>query len=290
MTSLYTRKRSYLLLLAPALAAVVVLIIVPMVGVIAVSLTNLSLTRAQEVRFVGLANYLRLVQDARFFNSVRVSGLIAAGTVLGQVLLGLSLALLLHAEHGVPSLSRGVFLLPMAMPPIVVSIVWKLFFTPTFPGINYLLGLVGIAGPAWFDSPLSALSTIVVATTWKWTPFVMIILLAALESLPREPFESAVIDGASGARTIVSITLPMLRPTLLFVIIYRTMESLKMFDMIYVMTAGGPGVSTEPMNYYAYATFFQNNMMGYGATLVVAILFIIVCFVMIMARATRGGA
>jgi multiple sugar transport system permease protein len=200
------------------------------------------------------------------------------------MLIGLMLAVLLHSKAAGMKWSRGIFLVPMSIPPIAVAIVWRLLFTPVVPGVNYILSLIGIRGPAWFDNPVTAMSSIIIAYTWKWIPFVMIIVLAALESLPEDPFESAVIDGANGWQIFFLITLPMLRPTLLFVATYRAIESMKLFALVYVMTSGGPGVSTEPMNYYAYATSFQYNKMGYGATLVCAILLIIILVVFLMTR------
>ena len=287
MTTETLKRKSYLLLLLPALVTVTVLILIPILAVVFLSLTNFSLIAPQDSRFIGLSNYLKMLQDARFFNSVRVSLLISAGTVCLQILIGLSLAMLLHNESKTLKWTRGVFLLPMSIPPIAVAIVWKLLFTPTVAGINYLLSLIGIQGPAWFDRPATALITVIVAYTWKWIPFVMIILLAAIESLPTDPFESAVIDGANGWQIFSRITVPMIRPTLLFVATYRIIESLKMFSLVYVMTSGGPGISTEPMNYYAFTTTFSYNQMGYGATLVFAILLIIILIVLFMPKVVR---
>jgi len=287
MTTEALKRKSYLLLLLPALVTVTVLILIPILSIIVLSLTNFSMIAPGSNRFVGLSNYVKMLQDGRFFNSVRVSLLISAGTVCLQILIGLSLAMLLHNESKTLKWTRGVFLLPMSIPPIAVAIVWKLLFTPTVAGINYLLSLIGIQGPAWFDRPATALITVIVAYTWKWIPFVMIILLAAIESLPTDPVESAVIDGANGWQIFSRITVPMIRPTLLFVATYRIIESLKMFSLVYVMTSGGPGISTEPMNYYAFTTTFAYNQMGYGATLVFAILLIIILIVLFMTKVVK---
>ena len=287
MTTEALKRKSYLLLLLPALVTVTVLILIPILSIIVLSSTNFSMIAPGANRFVGLGNYTKMLQDTRFFNSVRVSLLISVGTVFLQILIGLSLAMLLHNESKALKWTRGVFLLPMSIPPIAVAIVWKLLFTPTVPGINYLLSLIGIPGPAWFDRPATALTTVIVAYTWKWIPFVMIILLAAIESLPTDPFESAVIDGANGWQIFSRITVPMIRPTLLFVATYRIIESLKMFSLVYVMTSGGPGISTEPMNYYAFTTTFAYNQMGYGAALVFAILLIIILIVLFMTKVVK---
>ena len=284
MSTISIKNRTYNLLLLPTILTVSLLILIPILAVIVLSFTNFSFISMKSSGFVGLQNYLKLLRDARFLNSIRVSLTISVFTVVLQVIFGLMLALLLHSECKSVKWSRGLFLLPMSIPPIAVAIVWKLLFTPSVPGINYLLSVIGIHGPAWFDRAGTALFSIVAAYTWKWIPFVMIILLSALESLPLDPFESAVIDGANRWQVFTRITVPMIRPALLFVTTYRAIESLKMFSLVYVMTAGGPGVSTEPMNYYAYTMAFKYNQMGYGAALVFAILVVIIVVVVLMTK------
>jgi multiple sugar transport system permease protein len=281
------RKRRHLVLLIPVLVTVIVLIIIPLFVVIWLSLNKYTLVTPWKNAFVGLENYRRLMLDERFWSSLKVALYYGVGSVALQVILGLGLALLLENRYRATMFSRTVFLLPMAIPPIVTSLMWKLIFTPSIPGLNYMLGVIGIRAPNWFDDPFTALSTIIVANVWQWIPFCMITVLATLEALPTDPFESAQIDGANALQVFLHIKLPLLRPTLLFVTTYRVIESLKIFPLVHVMTGGGPGVSTSPVNYYAYKNAFEYNKMGYGSAIVMLMLVIVVLFVLFMTKVVK---
>lgn len=282
--TLKKEKMSYLVLLLPTIIPIVLLILIPILSVFGISLTNFSMLDMENYKFVGVSNYIQMFHDARFWNSVRVALIMCIGTVGFQMLLGLWLALLLCKNYRFFKYSRAIFLLPMTVPPIVSGVIWKLMFNPTLPGVNYLLSLIGIQGPTWFDNAGTAMSTIIIATVWQWTPFVMLLLIAALESMPIDPFESARIDGANRWQIFRFITLPMLKPTLMFVATYRVIESLKNFPLVYMLTQGGPGISTEPMNYYAYEMTFKYSKMGYGSTLIISILMIVILIVVFLVR------
>jgi multiple sugar transport system permease protein len=278
------KKRSYYFLLAPTLITVIVLIIIPLLGVVGLGFNKFSLMTPDKNRFVGFDNYLRLLGDERFWSSLRVALVYGVGSVFFQVFFGLLLALLLAKKFRATIGSRTLFLIPMTVPPIAASLMWALFFTPSIPGINYLLSVFGIRGPSWFDHPVSALSAIIIANVWQWVPFCMILILATLESLPTDPFESAVIDGANGLQVFWYLTLPLIRPTILFVATYRIIESLKVFALVHVMTGGGPGIATMPVNYYAYMNAFEYNKMGYGSSIVVLMLILVVLIVLFMTK------
>lgn len=280
-------KRSqieYFKLLIPILVAVLVLIIVPLTSVIGLAFTNFSFVTMKENRFIGLANFVKMVTDYRFWNSLKVAGIFGVTTVSLQIILGLGIALILVTKYRISKISRTLFLLPLTTPPIVASLMWKLFFTPTNPGMNYVLGVFGIKGPNWFDKPFSAMSAIVIANVWQWTPFCMLLFIAALESMPEDPFESAIVDGASLWQRFWRITFPLIWPTVTFVATFRAIESLKLFPLVYVMTGGGPGISTEPINYYAFSSAFEYNRMGYGSALVVVMMILVILIVVVMKR------
>ena len=281
--TLRNEKRSYLLLLLPTIVPIVFLILIPILSVFGISLTNFSMLDMGNYRFIGFSNYIEMFHDSRFWNSVRVALIMCIGTVGFQMLLGLCLALLLSKNYRFLKFSRAIFLLPMALPPIVSGVIWKLMFNPILPGVNYLLSLIGIQGPIWFDAAWTAMSTIIIATVWQWTPFVMLLLLTALESMPTDPFESAWIDGANRWQIFRYITFPLLKPTMVFVGTYRIIESLKNFPLVYMLTQGGPGISTEPMNYYAYEMTFKYSKMGYGSALIISILMIVIVIVVFLA-------
>jgi multiple sugar transport system permease protein len=281
------KRRRHLVLLIPVVVTVIVLIIAPLIIVIGLSLNKYTLVTPWKNQFIGLGNYTRMMGDERFWSSIKIAFYYGVGSVGLQVGIGLGLAVLLANRYRATMFSRTVFLLPMAIPPIVTSLMWKLLFTPSIPGLNYMMSLFGLKGPSWFDDPFTALTAIIIANVWQWIPFCMIILLATLESMPTDPFESAEIDGANRWQTFCHIKLPLLRPTLLFVTTYRVIESLKIFPLVHLMTGGGPGVSTTPVNYYAYMNTFAYNKIGYGSAIVVMMLILVVLFVLFMTKVVK---
>jgi multiple sugar transport system permease protein len=217
------RRIDYLFLI-PALVVLVALVALPLGQVVAQSLTNTKLL-ATSKQFVGFANYAKLVQDKRFWNSVSVTLLLASLSLVLQVSVGLGLAVLVQKDFALSRLGRSLFVVPIVLPPVVVAIVWRLLFSSVLPGINYFLSLIGIDGPAWFDRGWSARFAIIIAHAWYCAPYVMLMLLAGLESLPQEPVSAAYVDGANGWQIFVFITLPMLKPVLIFTTIYRAVQA-----------------------------------------------------------------
>jgi multiple sugar transport system permease protein len=278
------RKIDYLFLI-PALVLLIVLVALPLGQVIAQSLTNTKLL-AKSSQFVGLANYLKLVQDGRFWNSVTVTLLLAGVSLVLQVSAGLGLAVLVQKDFALSRLGRSLFVVPIVLPPVVVAIVWRLLFSSVLPGINYFLNLVGINGPAWFDHSWSARFTIIIAHAWYCVPYVMLMLLAGLESLPEEPVSAAYVDGASGWQIFLFITLPMLKPVLIFTTIYRAVQALKIFGLVYIMTGGGPGVATEPMSYHIWRIGFAAYKVGYAST--IAVMMFLLIFLIVLGMGWYG--
>jgi multiple sugar transport system permease protein len=278
------RKIDYLFLI-PALVLLIALVALPLGQVIAQSLTNTKLL-AKSSQFVGLANYLKLVQDRRFWNSVTVTLLLAGVSLVLQVSAGLGLAVLVQKDFALSRLGRSLFVVPIVLPPVVVAIVWRLLFSSVLPGINYFLNLVGINGPAWFDHSWSARFTIIIAHAWYCVPYVMLMLLAGLESLPEEPVSAAYVDGASGWQIFLFITLPMLKPVLIFTTIYRAVQALKIFGLVYIMTGGGPGVATEPMSYHIWRIGFAAYKVGYAST--IAVMMFLLIFLIVLGMGWYG--
>lgn len=268
------RDRFHRLLLVPALAVLAAVTLVPFAFLIATSLTPLNLAKPATWWDFSrpLANYTELASDHRFLNSVAVQLRLTVFSVGLQLLLGLGAALLLNT--GVRSLLaiRGLFVIPMVLPPIVVAIIWKVLFTPDISVLNWLLGLVGLPQPAWLSDPRLALPAIIAADVWEWFPFTMLMLLAALQMMPSEPLEAARIDGAGGWQVFRHVVLPLLRPAILVTALFRLIESVKAFPLIFVMTGGGPGTVTEPTNYYAYLQGFNYSLVGFSAAISVVVL------------------
>ena len=272
------------MLLAPALVILVAVTAGPLVYLAGTSVTPLDLTRPGSFRFSGLDNYRELERDDRFWNSVGEQYRLSAATVLAQLGLGLALALLLHRPLPFRELLRTAFIIPMVLPPIIVAIVWKIWFTPLLTPLNLLSIPLGIAQPAWLTDPALALGTIVLADVWEWTPFTTLILLAALHMMPDDPVEAARVDGASPWQQFRWIVLPLLRPALIAAGLFRLIDSFKAFPLIFVMTGGGPGVATEPTNYYAYTQAFNQTFIGYSSAMIVVMLAVTIVLSAIILR------
>lgn len=259
-------------LLTPALAVLALVTLGPLLYLLATSLTPLDLTKPRSFRFSGLVNYRDLIADDRFWNSVMVQFRLSTATVVAQLLLGLGLALLLNRPLPFRELIRTGFIVPMVLPAIVVAIIWKILFTPLLTPLNLLTVPLGVQQPSWLTDPTFALWTIVVADVWQWTPFTTLILLAALQMMPQEPFEAARVDGASAWQRFRWIVLPLLKPALVVAGLFRLIDSFKAFPLIFVMTGGGPGVSTEPTNYYSYSQAFTHTFIGYSSAMIIVML------------------
>jgi len=264
--------------LMPTVLVLFVLVALPLGQIVYQSFTNMKLF-GESYAFVGINNYIKLMRDSRFWNSVNVTFILAGGSLILQISLGLGLALLVQQQFRIARLGRTLFIVPIILPPVVVGITWKMLFSSVLPGVNYFLGLVGIEGPVWFDRGTSARFAVIIAHAWYGIPYVMLILLAGLESIPRDPITAAIVDGANRWQIFIYVTFPMLKPVLIFVTIYRAVLALKIFGLIYIMTGGGPGVATEPMNFHIWRVGFSSFKAGYAATIAVmmmGIIFVIV--------------
>jgi multiple sugar transport system permease protein len=238
------------------------------------SLTPLDLARPETARDFSrpFGNYALLLRDERFLNSVWVQAKLSAATVLLQLAGGLALALLLNVRSAFLEACRTAFLIPMVLPPIVVALLWKVLYTPDISPGHWFLAWLGWPVPALITHPDLALPAIVVADVWEWLPFTMLMTLAALQMMPGEPLEAARIDGASGWQVTRHIVLPYLRPTLLVAGLFRLIDSIKAFPLIYVLTDGGPGTVTEVTNFYAFRQAFNFSFLGFSSAITVVML------------------
>jgi multiple sugar transport system permease protein len=218
-------------------------------------------------------NYRALMADGRFLNSLWVQVKLSAATVAAQLAIGLGVALLLNAGSRFLEAARTAFILPMVLPPIVVAVVWKVLLTPDISPMHRTLAAIGLPLHSLIADPATALWAITAADTWEWFPFTMLMVLAGLQMIPGEPIDAARIDGAGRIALFRYILLPYLRPTLVVAGLFRLIDSIKAFPLIYVLTNGGPGTATEVTNYYAFVESFNFSYWGYGsaiATLMVA--------------------
>lgn len=222
-------------------------------------------------RFIGLENYWFLWQDDRFWNALKNTVYFTGVSVLAETLLGLGIALLLNRPFSLRNGVRTLILLPWAIPTVVSAKMWEWVFNPEFGVLNFFLG----TKVNWLGSPSLAMLAAIFADVWKTTPFVALLLLAGLQVIPRELYQAARVDGAGTWALFWDITFPLLKPVLLVVLIFRTLDAWRVFDVIYVLTAGGPANTTETLSLYAYKVLFQTLQFGYGSTLsVVTFLFV----------------
>jgi multiple sugar transport system permease protein len=249
---------------------------------------RLNLAMPGSERFVGLGNYVdMLTKDPNFWTIMKNTLVQVFGTVSLQVVGGLALALLFAREMRGNRIARSLLMVPMMATPVVIGVIWRFMVNPDFGIINYLLSVLGIAGPDWLGKPALAMATIIAADVWLSTPFVTIIIIAGITSLPKEPFEAAKLDGASAFQSFIYITFPLLSPVIWVAVMFRLIDAFKRFDSIYIMTAGGPGNSTETLNLYAYNRAFSYLDTGYASALAMFLFIIIAILSVFTIRKVR---
>lgn len=266
--------------LLPALIVLAVVTVAPAIYLVLTSLTPLNLTMPHTLWDFSHphGNYVDLLDDQRFRQSVWIQTKLSVATVILQVLMGLGFALLLNADTRVRRIARSGLLLPMVLPPIVVGILWRVMFTVDVSPFHRFMAWIGLPIGSLLTDPSTALWAIVAVETWEWFPFTMLMTLAALQMIPDGPIEAARIDGARDRQIFWYITLPYIQQTLVVAGLFRLIDSIKAFPLIFVLTDGGPGDVTEVTNYYAYRQAFTFSLWGYGsaiATLMVAGIFVL---------------
>jgi multiple sugar transport system permease protein len=250
------------LLLAPTVLVLLLLTIYPLIFAVRVSLQPAS---GQWT----LANFTRLFADHFFWVALWQTFIYAAAALAAEFTLGLLLALLLDSQIRARHLFRALLLVPMMLPPVVVAVIWRLIYNPNFGLINGTLKSWGLdtAKLTWIASPAMALPAVILVDIWQWTPFMFLILLAGLQAIPQEPYEAAMIDGASAWQIFWTITFPLLKPAILIALLLRTMDLLRIFDQVFILTQGGPGFATETISLYIYKTAFRFFDFGYAAAM-----------------------
>ncbi|WP_034918357.1 sugar ABC transporter permease [Erwinia sp. 9145] len=208
--------------------------------------------------FVGLANFIDVIQQPRLWYSLWHTLVYVAGSTAVELVLGCAIALFISRDFFGRRLVRALLLLPMIVTPIVGGLIWRIFYDPNAGLFNWLIGLVGLAPVDWLGSPQTAMASLILADVWQWTPFIILLVSAGLDALPTEPLEAAELDGARGWRLLAFIKLPMMKSIIMIALFLRMIDAFKSFDLIYVMTRGGPALATETTNMFAYLTGFQD--------------------------------
>jgi ABC-type sugar transport system permease subunit len=239
--------------------------------------------------FVGVSNYVTIAQDSRFWLSLAHTTFFAVATILLELTFGLVLALAMNRVVRARGAVRAAVLLPWAIPTVVGGLLTRFMFEGQSGIVNSSLQRIGLLNSpiSWFVQAGSAWVPVILADVWKTTPFVALLLLAGLQNIDGELYEAAATDGASGWWQLRHITLPLLKPALLVALIFRTLDAFRVFDLIYVLTGGGPGTSTEPISMYAFNALLQNLEFGYGAALSVVIFLVTFGLALLYIRGLR---
>jgi len=273
-------RPSYWPFVLPALITVGAVIVFPWVFTLWMSANQWQLGGEQS--FVGFDNYLRLAADMRFWESMWHTVVYTVLSVVAPMILGTIAALVFDSKLPMRGLLRGIFVMPMMATPVAVALVWTMMYHPQLGVLNYLLSLIGIPPQEWIFNQSTVIPSLVLVETWQWTPLVMLIVLGGLASMPRDPFESAEIDGANGWQKFRYITLPMILPFIMVAVIIRSIDALKSFDIIYAMTQGGPGTASETINIYLYNVAFSYYDIGYASAIAVVFFVVIIAMSLVL--------
>jgi len=287
---LFVERHPVLVLTTPAAVVVFVLMVFPVFYTVYMSLHSWFASSLTSPEFIGLANFKRaFLQDERFRNALWLTLYFTALATALQVVLGVALALLLNRPFRGKGFFRSIFLLPMVATPVAIALVWMMMYNPTLGVMNYLVGLVRLGPFKWVSDAQLVIPALAAVDTWEWTPLITLITLAGLATLPLEPYESALIDGATPAQMFWRITLPLLRPTIMVALLFRSIDCLKTFDIIYVMTAGGPGFASETLNVYTFQVGLFYFHIGYACSLLVILFALVLGVSLVLIKVRRGS-
>jgi multiple sugar transport system permease protein/N,N'-diacetylchitobiose transport system permease protein len=276
-------------LLVPSALVIFGVVLYPIIRTLIISLYNITSALAINVKFVGLDNYVSVLSDSGFWASVGRTAYFTLVSTPVELILGMALAMLLNVPLRWRWVFRAIVVVPWALPTIVNAALWRNVFNAQYGPLNAALSQVGLIHSyhAWLNSPFEALNMVMVADIWKNTSIVSFFLLAGLQTIPRDVYESARVDGARAVRRFLSITLPLIIPSIAIVLVLRTVEAFKVFDIIYGMTRGGPADGTQTVTYYTYVTAFSNEELSIGSAIAYLILICILILTTIYLRFLR---
>ncbi|MEX0284338.1 MAG: carbohydrate ABC transporter permease [Paracoccaceae bacterium] len=269
-------KRRGALLVAPALTILFVMNIFPLLWSFGLSFFNYKASSTRVPKFKGLDNYADVLTDEKVWERFQTTAIIVGSSVLLQLIIGFLLALLFAKEFPMRRLVLMLVLTPMMLSFVSVGVFFKLFYEPTFGIVSYAMNFFTSEKFVMLATPAGAIAGIVLADAWMWSPFVMLLVLAGLVSVPKYLYEAAEIDRASSWRTFWTITFPYIKSLLLLAVLFRTIETFKLFDIVYIITEGGPGSSTETIAVYLYRTGFQFFKTSQSSALAYIVLFIVI--------------
>lgn len=259
---------------APGLAMLAVVMGIPLFYALAIALSSMTMIRP-DLNFTGLANFATIVSEPLFWHSLWLTLRYSVAAVIGEFVIGLGIALMLRQVFTLRGFYFAILTLPMAMSPVAVALIWRMLLQPNLGIVNQSLAAMGLPMVDWLGDSSIALPTLIAIDIWQQTSFVVLLLSAGLASLPKEPYEAAEVDGARPWQQFWYITLPLLRPVSAIAIVIQLINEFRTYDLIYVLTKGGPGVSTELLSFFAYRRAFQGLQVNEGTSAAFILLLIV---------------
>ncbi|MET3515921.1 MAG: carbohydrate ABC transporter permease [Gammaproteobacteria bacterium] len=281
-------RRQLNMLSTPAVIFTLALIAFPFAYTIWLSLHEFSFGGSATLNYGQ--NYLLMLQDGEFWNGLKITLVLYLLSLVLQLVLGTYVALLLHSSRKLSGIVRTLMISPFVLPPVVVGMMWLVVLDPSIGAANWLLQSVGLPRSDWLASPQWVIPTVAFIDTWQWTPYVALIVLGGLQSLPPNVYEAAQIDGASRWKTFWRITLPLLMPTIVTAAILRSVDLLRFFDIIYITTQGGPGNASNTLNIYGFRKGFEFFEIGYASALMITLSTIVLGAVVLLTQARKRVA
>lgn len=271
--------------IAPAFIVLAIILFYPLGYSLYLSFHNWTLRDfRQGVPFVGLQQYINLFSNPEFLNAIRITFIFVIAAITLEFILGMALALLLNHDLKGKGIIRSFILLPMMCTNVVVGLTWRLLLNYDYGLVNYLLSVVGLPRLEWLSKPALAMPAVVMVDVWNTTSFVALLLLAGLQALPDEPYEAARIDGASWWQQFRYLTLPLLRQTILVALLWRFIDTFRIFDVIYLLTAGGPARATETVSIYVYRYGFQSFNLSFASAASYIMILVMLIIAAVLAR------
>ena len=282
------RKSNFLLFMLPSVIALLLVLAIPLGYSLITSFFDTNLKYQGLGEFVGLQNYIDVIKDVYFRDSVKTTLIFTVGVVILEFLAGLVIALLLNNIRKGRNLFFTIIIVSMMITPIAVGLIWRLLLHSDLGIVNYVLSLFGISGKAWLADASLALKTVMFIDIWQNVPYMVLVILAGLVTLPTEPYEAAAIDGASRTQSFFRLTIPMMLPTFSVVLLLRTITALKTYDLIFVLTRGGPGSTTEVISYHIYQQAFRYLEIGKASAMSYLLLLLIIPIAFLFIKISRS--
>jgi multiple sugar transport system permease protein len=273
---------------APTLALLLTVILFPVFWALFTSVHDYTLIAPNFDTFTGFQNYLSAIEDAEFRHSLWLTGMFVLGVVLIEFVIGFLVALMLNGVERFKPVYYGILLCPLLMNPVIVGLIWRMFLHPSLGIVNYLLSVFSIAPVNWLGSTKVAIWTIVMVDIWHQVSFMIVLLLAGLSALPKEPYEAARVDGAGTLKAFRHITLPLMWPVIIVTLLIRLIFAVKTYDLVYIMTRGGPGTATDFVSYFIYRTAFVSLNVGEASAMSAILLALILLLTSYLYRYMRS--